>query len=1134
MYEWRLELLFKYAGSDLSRWQNTVSSKIKDYNGNWGLISYIEKNNHFITDVHSKDIHINFEDAIFKLSWHELHYNVVDIDFSYTLLVELYDYFSDQNCDTYLNPNLYRLLEEEYESFEKDVHLEQTIIDEEVINNIESNLLDGDDYLYIDEDYSKLSAYDNHMKYLEENYIEQQSISWEEKSDAQSNNISDLLSELDELLSRFEFHDADHHYFYECSEYLSSEEYQERRNYYFQKLKEQLHSQLHLHLDNFLVQYDFEGADNFYNNNCLEYISFKEYNEKKQLVWSERKNFFIKLIDDFLEINFLDIDGYYPSFYDGQCALFVSLIEYQQRKQNFVQEWVQKNNLGNKPDAEQALAIGTVNSHVQVIARAGSGKTSTLVNRAIFLQKHCGFHPSEILLLAFNRKAAQEIEERLRKYMPNGIPHVMTFHALAYAIVHPQESLIFDDPDGGQEKSRALQTVIDEYLHDENYYAEIRSLMMKRFREDWSRIIDQGFDKPPEEIIKFRRSLPIMGIDGKHYKSFGEKVIADFLFEHDIRFEYEKHFWWDNLNYRPDFSVFLTNSAKKGIIIEYFGLKGDPDYDEMSSKKRRFWQDNFEWEFIELDPKLLKEHGRQSFEDNLRSLLQSMLKVDLNRLSDQQIWERIKDRGIDRFTKAMVNFVQRSRKLCLTPDQLSQKINEHQFDDSEIAYVEWQFLNLGQDFYKSYLDRLTPTGEEDFDGLMQRASQMIKDGNTQFKRKSGSGDLRSITYVMIDEYQDFSLLFYNLVQAIRSQNKKALFFCVGDDWQAINGFAGSDLDYHHNFSGIFSYSQKLHIQTNYRSNAKIVEVGNKLMEGKGLEAIAFKQEQGIVDVVNLIKFQASAIEQSEYKGDLLTPAILRIISKIVKDNKKVVILTRKNEFRGKNIDKFRQSILKKLNLVGNQQGLVTISTTHQYKGKESQAVIILDPDNYPLIHPDLLFSRIFGDTFEKVIDDERRLFYVALTRAKEHLFIIVESNNMPSFVEELTKKVQIPTFNWSLYPAPIGEIRYVTLRFIGKGTFAIRDRLKADSYKFREKPTAHWYRVYPFERFVSKDLRLDFLSNSIWSSQANNVKVEFCNEQEEVLAIYIASSGDWLCEFDNFQHPENTEQSNDKIVGSDS
>jgi len=660
-----------------------------------------------------------------------------------------------------------------------------------------------------------------------------------------------LLSELEALLSGFEFYEADHYYYYECSEYLSCEAYQNKRNHFLQNLKQSLF----LQLENLFIQDDYKNADRFYEDDCSEHINIEEYQQIKRLFWEKKRTSSLEELNELLEKNFLGAND----FYQNQWIPFISQVEYQQKKQIFIQSWVQKNNLGNKPDLEQSLAIGTVNNHVQVIARAGSGKTSTLVNHAIFLQKHCGVHSSEILLLVFNRKAAQEITNRLKKYLPNDMPHVMTFHALAYAIVHPTENLLFNAPNGGQDQSRALQSVIDDYLRDPNYYGEIKTLMMKRFKEDWSKIIHQGFDKSPEEVIAFRRALPEMGIDGKYYKSYGEKVIADFLFEHNIQFAYERHVWWDGINYHPDFTIFSNTSDKKGVVIEYFGMKGDPDYDDMSVKKRRFWQNDLEWDFIELDPQILREEGRESFDNFLKGTLQEIMRVEFNRLSDEQIWLKIKDRAVDRFTKAMVSLMQRSRKLCLTPDQLSEKIDRHQLNDSEVGEIEWRFLNLGQDFYKSYLERLEQTGEEDFDGLMQRASQILNDGVTQFKRKSESGDLKLLKHIMIDEYQDFSLLFYNLIQAIRYQNDEALFFCVGDDWQAINGFAGSDLYYYENFLQIFNPSQKLNIPTNYRSKTKIVEIGNKLMEGKGIAAKASTEELGIVDIVNLAKFKLSSI-----------------------------------------------------------------------------------------------------------------------------------------------------------------------------------------------------------------------------------------------------------------------------------
>jgi DNA helicase-4 len=1134
MYEWRLELLFKYASNDLSKWQNAIWSKIQMYDGNWGTITYVD-NNQFIMDVHKKDIHINICGKIVQISWHELHYNFKDIEFSSILLKNLHEYFNSQNCDVYLNPRSYKLLEEEYQNFEQQDQIEQISLDEEVIESIEfdlfndddiysdeknkieqissdeatierieSDLLNSDDYLYSD-GYERESSQDD---YYQREYLEE-----EEELDDYSRDASYLLSELEALLSGFEFYEADHYYYYECSEYLSYEAYQNKRNHFLQNLRQSLFSQL----ENLFIQDDYKNADKFHEDDCSEHINIEEYQQIKRLFLEKKRTSLLEELNQLLEKNFLEAND----FYQNQCIPFISQVEYQQKKQIFIQSWVQKNNLGNKPDLEQSLAIGTVNNHVQVIARAGSGKTSTLVNRAIFLQKHCGVHSSEILLLVFNRKAAQEITNRLKKYLPNDMPHVMTFHALAYAIVHPTENLLFNAPNGGQDQSRALQSVIDDYLRDPNYYGEIKTLMMKRFKEDWSKIIHQGFDKSPEEVIAFRRALPEMGIDGKYYKSYGEKVIADFLFEHNIQFAYERHVWWDGINYHPDFTIFSNTSDKKGVVIEYFGMKGDPDYDDMSVKKRRFWQNDLEWDFIELDPQILREEGRESFDNFLKSTLQEIMRVEFNRLSDEQIWLKIKDRAVDRFTKAMVSLMQRSRKLCLTPDQLSERIDRHQLNDSEVGEIEWRFLNLGQDFYKSYLERLEQTGEEDFDGLMQRASQILNDGVTQFKRKSESGDLKLLKHIMIDEYQDFSLLFYNLIQAIRYQNDEALFFCVGDDWQAINGFAGSDLYYYESFLQIFNPSQKLNIPTNYRSKTKIVEIGNKLMEGKGIAAKASTEEEGIVDIVNLAKFKLSSIEQTEYKSDSFTPAILRLLSKLIKEGKEVVLLTRKNNFKGKDIDSFLSNIIKKLKIANVQKELVTISTTHHFKGKEGQVAILLDTESYPVIHPDLLFSRIFGDSIDKTIDDERRLFYVAVTRAKEHLFIVIDGNTMPPFVEELTKRIKIPAFNWLLYPAPIDEIRYITIKIANQanvkkaGTFDIKDELKADGYKFGSKPSAHWYRTYFAQEILAYSSRLEFLSNSVWSSQANGIEVHFCDEQDQLLAIYSDNNGNWTCEFDN-------------------
>lgn len=456
---------------------------------------------------------------------------------------------------------------------------------------------------------------------------------------------------------------------------------------------------------------------------------------------------------------------------------------------------------GNKrvSDDEQVAAVAAVNGHVHVVARAGSGKTTTLVNRAHFLLTHCGVAPSEMLLLAFNRKASVEIRRRLLALLYNGaetvvaadvdrriretgkpkridrddveadavdhvarklnltLPHVMTFHALAYRIVHPEETLLYNAAVGeSQGLSRALQQVIDDHLQIPTVKDQIRELMLAHFREDWDRIVEGCYDKSKEDLLRFRRSLPRECLNGDYVKSFGEKVIADFLFEHDVDYKYERNHWWSGVNYRPDFTVFQT--PRSGTIIEYFGLQGDSDYDEMSKDKRAYWDSKQDWTLIELSPVDIMANGVDSFLVDLKKRLEGQ-GIRCVRLPEDEIWHRVRGRAIDRFTTAIVGFIGRCRKQSLSPSELRSLIDSY----LPLSPVEVMFLKLAQGLYVAYLDRLSATGEEDFDGLMQRAVDAISDGQTLFQRTSGSGDLTLLRYVGIDEFQDFSDLFYRVL-----------------------------------------------------------------------------------------------------------------------------------------------------------------------------------------------------------------------------------------------------------------------------------------------------------------------------------------------------------------------------------
>ena len=868
---------------------------------------------------------------------------------------------------------------------------------------------------------------------------------------------------------------------------------------------------------------DFLTADNFYQTWCTAHISLEEYNiekinaerrekelqearheaEKRVLLKSLREHFFEQ---DFLRAY---------DFYQSQCTNHISLDEYKSEKINYVRSWAE-GVLELTPDPEQAAAIGAVEGNVKVVARAGSGKTATLVNRAVFLQQHCGVDAEELLLLAFNKKAAEEMKARI-----GTLPHVMTFHALAYALVQPGQ-LLLDEPEGGKSLSRVVQDVIDEYLSNPEYADQIRDLMMEHFRDDWEqheeweRIVSEDYGTEAEEILGYRRSLTRETLDGKYVKSFGEKVIANFLFEHDIEYKYEWRFWWEGRNYHPDFTKFT--GANRGVIIEYFGMAGDPDYDEMSAQKRCYWCKKPGWELIDFCASDLGRNGEECFRDLLKEKLKAH-GVQCNRLSEEEIWNKIKPRSIDRFTTVVTGFIQCCRKLALTPDELSEQISNHEWGSD----AEKQFLNLAHPPYAAYLEKLQSSEEEteDFDGLLQKAAERVAAGKTDFKRKSGNGDLKQIRFVMIDEYQDFSEPFYRLMEAVRKQNPLVRFFCVGDDWQAINGFAGSDLRFFQNFEQLFEDAHTLTMAKNYRSAPLIVDVSNALMRGRGTPARAHKETIGRVQIGYIDTLDVTPHEKKEHSDDKLTPAVLRLVYKAINNDQEVLLLSRTNRLPWKvryeddeksstnnGLERFLE--LLRSHLPADQAEKVTISTAHKSKGLQRNVVIVLDavPKCYPLIHPDSIFTRIFGSTVEGITAEERRLFYVALTRAEEELFVLTEKDNSSPFLKNLESKKLVWGFTnraidrleWSAYPPP----PIVTIRVGGKGDYAIKDLLKAEGYSW-DGESKVWQTTAPAARFSFTA----FQSKAKWADVADGIEVRFYDYADTEIERYHVDKGDW-------------------------
>ncbi|MBI1930089.1 UvrD-helicase domain-containing protein [Candidatus Poribacteria bacterium] len=805
-----------------------------------------------------------------------------------------------------------------------------------------------------------------------------------------------------------------------------------------------------------------------------------------------RKRALVARLKDVFESDFLSADGVLAAAPDADL---VSGDEYDELKTRFVQDWAARER--HPPlDSEQAAAVAATEGDVQVVARAGSGKTRTLVTRAIFLQKHCRVFPRELLLLAFNKKAAKDMKSRLAQALGENLPYVMTFHALAYALVHPEEDLLFDDASTDQlGLSREVQEVIDEHVMSEKDSVRIRELMLAHFREDWERIVDGRFQMTMDEFLAHRRSLPRESLKGDYVKSFGEKVIANALFEHGVEYRYERNFRWNEVNYRPDFTI-LTG-LKSGVVIEYFGLKGDADYDEMSEQKRTFWAERDGWTLLEFSPTDLMSNGVDGF---ARILLQKLQEagVPWERRTEEEIWELVRRRALDSFTTAMRTFVGRCRKLNLSPNDLESMVAGH----TACLTAEAMFLDVGVSIYRGYLERLVAGKKEDFDGLMWRSVSLVRDGQTQFARDKGRerGDVAQLRFVMIDEFQDFSQMFFELVDAIRSANPHVQFFCVGDDWQAINTFAGSDLVFFTDFNRHFRRTSRCYLRTNYRSPESVVAIGNALMDGRGPAAEPERGDAGQVWLCKLDEFRPSVPEQARHKGDEITPAVLRLVSSFLDRGLGVVMLSRRNGVTWYvNYDDARSGMPDALVrfqehvrsfLPEEDRGRVRVSTTHKYKGLEDSAVIVLDAveRSYPLIHPNWVFLRVFGDSIDHIEDEERRLFYVAVTRTKDSLALVTESLTESPYLGDIRRHVRLDSLSWEqLAPVPSLDSTRIEIRVFN--AYNVKDQLKDLKYRWNGK---YWYRAVLAEGFS-----FDALLGQPWAG--GGVRVEVYSEMGELL-----------------------------------
>jgi DNA helicase-4 len=684
-------------------------------------------------------------------------------------------------------------------------------------------------------------------------------------------------------------------------------------------------------------------------------------------------------------------------------------------------------------DPEKEAFLSCLSRAVLLKARAGSGKTTAIAMKVAMLRGRFRIDPTRLMVLAFNKKAAAEIRSQIRnRFGVTGFANARTFHSLAWQIVRPHEKLICNDPTG---EERGEQTAFIGDVLRSIWTDEIERQIYSCFRREAAEYRALGEHLPDRDYHILVRNLSQVSLKGDEVKSAAEKWVADFLFEYDIPYEYERPYFWGKRIYRPDFTI---SAEGKEAILEHWGI--DPDakggevprgwtrswdaYREEIQRKRQYWgQDRRGRRLIETSSRDAI-HGREAFEAVLKQRLQD-IGIRCDRLDDAEIARRVVRQRRPRLLRMLAQFISKAKTAGMSPSDVSRAIAKSPAKNRRTEIFE----AIATHVYLEYQTECLRQEKLDFDDLVSRCVDIVRETRGQRSLPVGEREVAvcDIDWLLIDEYQDFSEAFRRMIDALRDVNPDLRITCVGDDWQAINGFAGSDLKFILGFAETFQSGKTLYLLTNRRSASRIVAYGNKVMARKGdagRPAPGCGGGDVVVEDVDEVWIELRPTDEhaeardgdsrflsaaSGLKGDaklvcakLLKRCHQEITSHVGSD---FLLLARTNYLRGVELKELRPRLRRcfspdELKALGKFEDAVRVMTVHGSKGLEADRVIVLDAvaRRYPLLHPDEPLYRLFGKGYGSVLEEERRLFYVACSRAREGLLLLTEKDSKSDFI----------------------------------------------------------------------------------------------------------------------------------------
>ena len=629
-------------------------------------------------------------------------------------------------------------------------------------------------------------------------------------------------------------------------------------------------------------------------------------------------------------------------------------------------------------DNQQRKAIVSLEDNVLVISSAGSGKTMTTVGKVRYLIDVQKIPAEKILLITFTRKAAESLSERLGE---NNLK-CRTFHKLALDIISEAtgEKPTITPSDFSlqvyhklMEENPSFKLAIADYI--------IRSRYTMRNQFEYSSMEDYMMDRQKHGIQAFFKDM-----DGRPVfcKSDEESQICDFLGSRGVKFRYEEKYEINTVDaeyrqYCPDFSIYIdeSNGKSKRVYLEHYAVNSAgrcPSFFTVDDEQK--YKEGIAWK-------------RQLHQINGTILLETS-SADFHRGDIfQKLGKKLQDLGVV-FSKGTSLDV--ARELQRQEENILGMLTAFNFllksRDRTMADIRKE-VGRGPDavtindivapFVVAYKEMEQNSEEIDFTDAIIQATELCNNGHRP-----------EYDFILVDEFQDLSMDRYRFLQSLRRKDPLTKLFCVGDDWQSIYRFAGSDMALFKTFDKFFGYTKKCLMETTYRFGEPAIANSSKF--------ILANPEQEVKTVHSYRDDTETKLDFLSANGRCGIVEKVKDIANLVPSDKEILLLGRYgfdvNIFKNTEltIHESKDSIYVSYN--GRKMNFMTV---HQSKGLECDYIILLNCNGGTIGFPSQIsdspvLKYVLSEPDTYAFSEERRVFYVGITRAKKHTLLLLSKS----------------------------------------------------------------------------------------------------------------------------------------------